>query len=171
MHTDNELGRFELATANDKQEILTLYRLAIGSLGCTWSMDYPNEEILENDIKREALFVLKSKTDEILGAISIDDDMEVEKLSCWSDELKPGAELARLVVKEDCQNQGIARFLITKTMEELKKRNYKSVHFLVSKTHEKALRSYAKLCFEKKGETNLFGGDWWCYEKPLDGLE
>lgn len=168
MHKDNHVTTFMLATANDKHEILSLYRQAIGSDGCTWSMDYPNEEILDGDLERDALFVLKNHKNEIIGAISIDADMAVENLPCWSKELKPGAELARLVVKESCRNQGIARILLASAMEELKKRQYKSVHFLVSKTHERALRSYAKLKFEKKGETDLFGGDWWCYEKALE---
>lgn len=158
---------FLLAKASDKEEILTMYRQAIGSPGCTWSMDYPNEELLHCDMERAALFVLKNQTGELIGAISIDQDDAVEQLNCWSKELKPGAELARLVVKEKWQNHGIARLLLTFAMEELKKRNYKSVHFLVSKTHEKALRSYARLEFDKAGETDLFGTDWWCYEKAL----
>lgn len=154
-------------TIKDKQELLSLYQSMIGTEGCTWTEDYPNEEILENDIKRQAIFVMKNEKNEIIGTISIDDDKEVDSLACWSDNLKPAAELARLAIKSDYQNQGLARLMLQKTMEELKKRNYKGVHFLVSKTNRKALHSYAKLNFEKRGESNLYGEEWWCYEKEL----
>lgn len=159
--------QFKTATKDDIEEIMKLYRNAIGSEGCTWSMDYPNEEIAQGDLKRNALFCLKNQAEEIVGAISIDDDKVVEELDCWSENLKPGAELARLVVKEAYQNQSIARMLLTCAMEELVKRGYKSVHFLVSKTNERALRSYAKLNFVNRGEADLFGEHWWCYEKGL----
>lgn len=158
---------FGLAKEEDKEQILSLYRSVIGSQGCTWSMDYPNQEMMQGDFKREALFVLKNHENEIVGAVSVDDDRVVEELSCWSEELRPGAELARLVVKESYQNQGIARVLIRSVQEVLRERGYKSVHFLVSKSNERALRSYAKLNFAKKGDADLFGEHWWCYEKPL----
>lgn len=151
----------------DKQEILSLYHSMIGTEGCTWTMDYPNEEILEKDFSRQAIFVIRNEKNEIIGAISIDDDKEVDGLTCWSDSLKPAAELARLAVKGPYQNQGLARFMLQCVIQELKKRNYKSVHFLVSKTNVRALRSYARLNFKKKGESNLYGENWWCYEKEL----
>lgn len=158
---------FVLAKEEDSAEIMALYRSVLGSEGCTWSLDYPNEEILQDDLVREALFVLKKDEKEIVGAISIDDDKIVDELACWSEKLQPGAELARLVVKEAYQNQGIARILIQSMEKILRKEGYRSVHFLVSKTNERALRSYAKLNFTNKGDADLFGQHWWCYEKEL----
>lgn len=158
---------FKIATKNDIEEIMQLYRNAIGSIGCTWSMDYPNEEIAKKDLERKDLFCIKNKEGEVIGAISIDDDKIVEMLPCWNKNLKPGAELARLVVKENYQNQSIARTLLKCAMQELVKRGYKSVHFLVSKTNDRAIRSYAKLDFSNCGEVDLFEEHWWCYEKEL----
>lgn len=158
---------FQNATKEDMEEIRKLYRDAIGSPGCTWSLEYPNAEIMQGDMERNALFCLKNEAGKIIGAISIDDDKVVESLSCWDENLKPGAELSRLVVRESEQNQGIARILLKQAMQELKKRGYQSVHFLVSKTNERALRSYAKLDFSNCGEADLFGEHWWCYEKSL----
>lgn len=158
---------FKNATKDDVEEIIKLYQAAIGSPGCTWSMDYPNEAITMDDLNRNALFCLKNDSGEIIGAVSIDDDKEVERLSCWTNNLQPVAELARLVVREDYQNRGIARQLLLDAMQELAGQGYKSVHFLVSKTNERALRSYAKLHFVNCGEVDLFGEHWWCYEKEL----
>lgn len=155
---------FLKANEEDRAVITALYKSAIGSLGCTWNDDYPSLEHTESDMARDGLFCLKNESGEIIGAISIDDDAQVEELPCWS---KNGAELARLVVKEEYQNQGIAGLLLRKAMEVLKQRGYAYVHFLVSKEHTKALRAYEKLNFDKVGECNLYDGNWWCYEKTL----
>lgn len=158
---------FELAKQEEKEQIMDLYRKAIGSTGCTWSLDYPNEAIFDSDILRKALFCLKEETGEIIGAISIDDDKVVDELPYWTNDWQPGAELARLVVREDYQGCGIAGILIQSIMEELILRGYRSVHYLVSKNHERAVRAYAALDFTLMGETDLFGEHFLCYEKRL----
>lgn len=155
---------FLQAKEEDKEEIIALYKKAIGSLGCTWSQDYPSKEHTDADLERAGLFCLKTDAGEIIGAISIDEDKQVETLPCWSE---GGAELARLVVKEAYQNQGIAGQLLQNAMGVLKKRGYEYVHFLVSKNHTKALKAYDKLNFDKVGESDLYEENWWCYEKKL----
>lgn len=159
--------KFVLAEEKDKKEVLALYRSMIGSEGCTWTMDYPNEDNLEDDFGRNALFTLKNEGGEIVGVISIDDDASVEALDCWSAKLQPSAELARLAVKKSYQNQGLARLLLKSAMEELRKRGCKSVHFLVSKTNYRAINSYSEIGFDIKGESDLYGEHWLCYEKKL----
>lgn len=158
---------FENATKEDKKEILELYKSLIGTPGCVWTDIYPDEEEIDFDLRREALFCMRDDDGKIAGVISIDEDEAVEKLTCWSKELQPSGELARLGVRQDCQNQGIARELLKKGMEEMKKRGNKSVHFLVCKTNIKAIRSYEKLCFNTVGECEMFGSPYWCYEKAL----
>ena len=155
---------FLLANEEDLEVILGLYKAAIGSMGCTWSEHYPTREHTEGDLKRGDLFCFKTKTGEIVGVIAIDDDKEVEKLVCWKEN---GAELSRLVVKENYQNQGIAGKLLKEAMAVLKQRGYDYVHFLVSKHHTKALKAYEKLNFDNVGESDLYDGTWWCYEKKL----
>ncbi len=159
---------FASATEEDQEEILSLYRSAIGTEGCTWSMEYPNEDILKDDIEHQRIFCMKNQSGEIVGIISIDVDEEVGKLACWTEGLKPAAELARLGVKRQYQNMGIAKLLLEGAMRELVRRGYKGVHFLVSKTNEKAIRAYAGMGFRVSGECNLYGENWWCYEKELE---
>ena len=158
---------FQKATIEDVNEISMLYRAAIGTDGCTWSLDYPNAEITRGDLGRGDLFCMKTEGGEIVGAISVDDDKEVEGLPCWSEDLKPVAELSRLVVKESYRNQSVARKLLSCGMEELRKRGCKGVHFLVSPGNERALRSYARLEFTNCGECDLYDHHWFCYEKQL----
>lgn len=158
---------FVRAAAADKAEILALYRSLVGTEYCAWTDEYPNETEIEGDLSRNALFCMKDENGKIAGTISIDHDEEVEKLPCWREALKPAGELSRLGVRREYQNQGLARQLLQYGMEELKRRGFKSVHFLVCKTNIKAIRSYSKLNFEVVGECSLFGEDWWCYEKAL----
>lgn len=159
--------KFEKARDSDKTEILELYHSLVGTKYCAWTLEYPSEKDIEGDMSRNALFCLKNEKDEIIGVISIDKDEAVENLSCWNNQLQPSAELSRLGVKTDYQNQGIARKLLQYGMEELKKQGKKSVHFLVCKTNQKAIRSYDKLHFTIVGECELFGECFWCYEKEL----
>ena len=71
------------AAESDIEEITGLYEQAKGSKFCTWDEHYPNTEITWGDLERDALFCMKTETGEIVGAISIDDDKEVE--SCTLD--------------------------------------------------------------------------------------
>lgn len=158
---------FQEATKEDIIEISRLYSEAIGTDGCTWSLDYPNLEITNGDYERGDLFCIRTQKGEIVGAISVDDDKEVESLLCWSKDLQPVAELARLVVREDFQNKGIARKLLAGAMDMLKERGCQGVHFLVSPGNERALRSYAKLRFTHCGDCDLYNHHWYCYEKAL----
>lgn len=158
---------FGRAAKEDKAEILALYRSLVGTAFCAWTEDYPGEQDVDGDLARDGLFCLKDAAGKIIGAISIDQDEQVENLPCWSKELMPAAELSRLGVRPEYQNQGIARQLLGCGMEELKRQGKKGVHFLVCKTNRKAIRSYDKLNFNVVGECQVFGEEWWCYEKGL----
>lgn len=159
--------KFVKATGNDKAEILALYRSLVGTEFCAWNDNYPGECEFEGDLSRDALFCLKDDEGKIIGVISIDDDQAVENLPCWTESLRPAAELSRLGVRVENQNQGIAGKLLQYGMDELKRQGMRSVHFLVCKTNKKAIRSYDKLNFDIVGECELFGEEWWCYEKSL----
>lgn len=158
---------FMQATASDKEEILRLYKSQIGREYCPWDEHYPGTQEIDYDLSREALFIIKNEQNEIVGAVSMDMDAQVEALTCWSEELYPGAELARLTVRVDCQNQGLARELIKCGMKELKERGYKSIHFLVNKHNLKALRAYAHLEFRVVGECFMYEQPFLCYEKEI----
>lgn len=158
---------FQKADQRDKAEILDLYHSLVGTEGCAWTEDYPGEEDIEGDMARDGLFCLKNPEGTIVGVISIDQDEAVESLTCWSEELAPAAELSRLGVRIEYQNQGIAGVLLRHGMEELRRRGKKGMHFLVCKTNEKAIRAYNKLDFCVVGECEMYGEEWWCYEGRL----
>ena len=154
------------AKEEDRAEIMSLYEAQKGRPYCPWDEDYPSYATIDFDLSRDALFVLKIDGC-IKAAISIDEDEAVAELSCWSKDLSPGGELSRLAVLPDEQNKGFARMMLQFGMDELKRRGFKSVHFLVNKYNIKAIRSYAVFGFDVVGECHLYDQDFLCYEKEL----
>lgn len=100
-----------LAEEFDKDELLKLYRSMIGG-AADWNEYYPSMENIEFDIAHDSLFVMKNQKREIIAAISIDHDEEVDKLDCWSKDFQPSAEVARVCVRKDLQGQGIAKMMM-----------------------------------------------------------
>lgn len=155
------------AREEDKEEILSLYRSAIGTEGCTWSKQYPSDDTISFDLSRHSLFCLRDEDRKITGVITIDADEEVEALSCWSKELTPVAELSRLGVRKDLYGQGIAKMLMDQGIKLLKEKGYKAVHFLVAKENTRALAAYKGFDCRLVGECHLFDVEFYCYEREI----
>lgn len=159
---------FGPAREEHKEVVLALYKSLLGTPYCLWNEYYPSMDEIEKDLLREDLFCLWDKeTDALAGVISVDLDPEIDAYECWSKELVPARELARLGVATEYQNRGIAKRLILSAMDVLRERGYKGVHFLVGKENLIALRAYEKLHFHNVGEHELWGHDYRCYEKEL----
>lgn len=158
--------RFRRADERDADRITALYEEARGQAGCTWDETYPNREILDDDLSRGDIFVMEVN-DTLAGAISIDADPLTDALTCWSRELTPQAEIARVVVAEDFRGMGIAPSMFLELHKILKNRGCKSVHYLVSPDNQKALHAYEKLGYHCVGHADLYGHHWDCYETAL----
>ena len=156
------------ATGENAEEVLSLYRVQLGRECCNWNENYPGRETIEYDLARDSLFVMKDRDGKIIGAISVDQDEDVDQLPCWSPDLQPGGEFSRVAVAPACQNRGLAKKLVLYVAEVLKRRGYRSIHILVYRGNFKALRTYAFFGFRLVGECHLFGEDFLCYEKELN---
>lgn len=152
------------AKVEEFEEVAALYQSVMGQEGCTWSEDYPSREMIREDVECGRIYCAFGEKNEIISAFALASDPVVDALPCWSKDITPVSEIMRLVVKREYQNQGIARIMLAFGMEELKKRGFHGVHFLVSQTNERAIRSYEKLHFQNVGEVSLFENDWYCYE-------
>ncbi len=161
--TDYEIVR---ASEEDRAEIMALYSLQLGREFCPWDEDYPSNETIDFDLSRDALFVMK-KEGRIVAAISLDEDEAVNALPCWDKSLEPEGELARLAVHPDEQNSGLGRVMFKFGTEELKRRGYRGLHFLVNRYNTKALRCYAKFNCNMVGECHMYDQDFFCYEIKL----
>ena len=154
------------AVKEDTQKLLELYRSMIGG-AAGWNEYYPGIETIESDLSRNALLVMENEKGELLASISIDDDESVDSLKCWDETLLPGAELARLCIRKEYQNKKIARMMMAYAINVLRKQGKRSVHILVRKGHEVAMRSYTHLGYEKVGECSLYDMQFVCMERAL----
>ena len=159
--------RIEMASAADRDEVMALYRLQKGREFCPWTEEYPAVENFEDDVAHDALFVLRTPAGQIVGAISIERDPDVDALPCWTPALQPAGEIARLAVHPEYQGRGLARRLVAFIMEELARRGCRSIHLIVNCRNVKALRSYAAFRFDTVGECDMYNQHFLCYEKAL----
>ena len=155
-----------LASSADKDKILALYKTMLYG-PAEWDEDYPNEETIGFDMSRDALFVMKNDDDEVIAAISIDKDNEVDSLPYWDKSLAPSGEFSRICVRKDMQSQGIARRMILHVFDVMRKDGKKGAHILVKTGHEAALALYGKLGFKTVGECFMYGKDFICMEVKL----
>lgn len=159
--------QIELASAQDRDEIMRLYTLQKGRAYCFWTADYPAPENVEDDLAHDALFVIRNQAGRILAAVSIERDEQVDCLSCWSPRLVPAGEIARLAVHPSCQNQGYGRRIVAGIMQILKDRGCQSIHLLVNANNVPAIRTYRFFHFDQVGECDMYHQHFLCLEKDL----
>ena len=152
---------FQLANYNDIPEIIGIYHSLVGTPGCTWSLDYPNRETAEDDIKNDWLYTLKEHG-KIIAAASAGKFDDWSHLQQW----KPNnpCELARIGVSPAFQKQGIGTIILRRIIAAMKEQGFDGMRFIVSKTNPAALALYDKNGFERCGETFVFDMDWYCYQ-------
>lgn len=157
---------FRLAEKAEADKILELYHSVLDTPCCRWSLEYPVMANIEDDLSRDGLFCLV-ENDEIIGAISIDKDDDVEALECWDKQLVPSMEVSRLCVRNDYQGKGLASILLENMMAYGANNGYKSIHYLVSKHNPIAQKAYKRLNFNLVGECQMYHDEYYCYEKVL----
>lgn len=161
---------FDRVSESERENVLAIYHSMVGTAGCTWNMEYPDEHEIAADLARGELFCIRGR-EGILGVISVDRDEAVSALPQWDALAKKPAELARLAVIHSYQNRGLARRLILSTVEILKQQEYDTVRYLVSPGNKKALASYAKLNFEYRGSAFLYEQEWFLYEQAIERIK
>ena len=163
----SEACRIVRASEADRKSLMRLYTLQKGQEYCPWTESYPAPENITDDLERDALFIMRNGAGEVIASVSIEEDADVDALSCWNPALAPGKEIARLAVDPRYQNRGLARKMVAFIMDVLRNRGYRSIHFLVNHRNLKAIRSYAAFDFRIVGECDLYGQHFLCYEKEL----
>ncbi len=152
---------------SEKDQALSVYRSLIGSFGCTWSIEYPSMEDVEEDIQNKALYgVYDNEALIALAAANQDDDYD--ELNLKSGNLKRACSLSRIGVRADYQRKGIARLLISAMEKDLYAHGYDGIHLLVSKTNPHAIALYESMSFKRCCEAFLYERNWYYYQKRLE---
>jgi len=157
---------FTAAGAGDADKVLALYQSVIGREFCTWNEFYPGMEEIQTDYESGNLFVLRDGA-EIVGAISIVPDNELDDLEFWR--IKDGkvGEIARVAVAPEYQGRGLALLMVRETEKILKHRVCRAVHLLAAKINIPACHTYQKAGYHLMGECDMFE-HWFCaYEKEF----
>lgn len=157
----------ELITAanTDAEAVMALYKSVIGRPFCTWNDDYPGEFEINHDLETGNLFLLK-ENGEILGAVSVVPENELDDFSCWH--IRENArEIARVVIDPRQQGKGFSSALVRCVLEKLKARGCKAVHLSVAEVNIPAQKTYFSLGFRKLHECDLYGHHFFLCEKAL----
>lgn len=154
------------AAPEEAEEALKLYRSLLGREGVTWDEGYPNAEIVGEDIARGNLYAA-FEDGRIVAAAALEEEAETDAHPFWTLPT-PAATLSRVAVRVDRQNQGLAKRMIRRVMEEMRLRGYRSARYLVSANNLRARAAYRALDFRFAGEAEAYGQHWLCYERALD---
>ena len=157
------MNYIRLAKFEDKEEILNLYHSLIGTIGCTWSMDYPTISEIEYDVEKGFLYCMCDEKDAIIAVATAGIDDETEWLMQASNMNKP-CILSRVGVKLSMHNHGLGQILVKYVIEDVEKQGYEGIIMLVSKTNPSAIAMYEKLNFTYCGESMMYDIDWFIYK-------
>jgi len=160
---------FRKAIFDEEQAILSLYNEVKekGKVDGTsdWDDDYPNKEILKDDLDNHRIFVLIDGN-EIIAAISIfeEDEQNIQSLD-WA-KVK-ACFLVRLCVSPKYQSKGIGEKMMRNINGYAKDKGFKATHHLAAKVNTAANRLYKRMGYRDLGLIHLYDTDFIAYEMLL----
>ena len=150
----------------DAEAIYALYHSLIYMPYGTWNEDYPDFELVQEDLARSEVFVMRDD-ERLIAAIENEDSDEFDGMAPWFDDVKKWAQLGRLGVAREYQGRGIGRTMMRYALERAKEEGCDAVRLLVGVHNLPAQRAYATLGFDVCGEAEAWGNRWLCYQKRL----
>ena len=156
---------FRKAVKEDLPFVLNLYRGAIGTPGCVWDEEYPNEETLKEDFEGENLYVfLDGET--VIGAVSRLPDTDLDGRADWKT-TKGHIEIARVVISRAYAGKSLAVKMLESLFDCLRKQGVTAVHLAAAVCNPAAVKTYKKLGFEFLKEAFVYGHEYYLCEKQL----
>lgn len=134
-----------------------------------WNEDYPNLEVINNDIHNKDLYVIKNEKD-CLGIIVINEEQSPEyKDINWKDHSEKVLVIHRLAVHPKYQGQGIARKLMDFAESYAGENGYMSIRLDCYSGNPRLNKVYLKRGYESRGQVYFPMREmpFNCYEKIL----
>ncbi len=147
------------AYSEEADAVYDLYQSVIGSEFCVWNEAYPGREEIAADLSSDGLWVLADR-EELLGAISVVPERELDSFSCWTPVAGRHCEIARVVVSPDAQGRGFSGEMLRSLLPILAAEGCQAVHLAVSVTNLPAVSVYRRFGFSRVGEAELWGGQY-----------
>ena len=160
---------FRKALFDEELKLLSLYNEVKekGKIDGTsdWDEDYPNNDILKQDLENKRIFVLVEEN-KIIAAISIfvEDEPDIQSLD-WA-KVK-ACFLVRLCVSPKYQSKGIGEKMMRNINDYAKGKGFKATHHLAAKVNIAANRLYRRMGYREVGMINLYDTDFIAYEMLL----
>ncbi|GMQ57365.1 GNAT family N-acetyltransferase [Vallitalea sediminicola] len=159
------------AIIDDKDEIMKLVSDCVNNMRAQnifqWNENYPNEEVILEDIADGNLYVMKDEN-RFLGIITLNEEQDEEyKTVDWKSESTGILVVHRLAVSPLGQGKGIGKSFMSFAEDLVRQKNYKTIRLDTYSGNPIALSFYDRLGYEKVGEVYFPGRDlaFYCYEK------
>jgi ribosomal protein S18 acetylase RimI-like enzyme len=156
---EKEQLKIEIGKSSEINELFQIYLNGKNDLEKNgiyqWTDNYPNRLIIENDLKRGVLFVLK-KNKELVGAINISEDQETEYQTVeWKFNDSKVLVIHRLVIDPKYKRKGYAKILMDFAEEFAKENYYSSIRLDAYSQNKIVLELYNKRKYIVRGEVNF----------------
>ena len=163
------MQRFRLASINEVDYINNMFNTAKakGRIDGTsdWDEDYPNREIIEEDIKNQDLYILEDQG-KMIASISIV-EKEPEEINDLGWERVRSCFLVRLCVAPEYQGKGIGEQMMKSISIIAQEKGYKATHHLAAEVNKSANRLYKRMGYKNLGLIHAYDTDFIAYEKVL----
>lgn len=162
---------FRKALMEDLPEILVLYKAVVENMISSginqWSDEYPNKEVLTEDIEKgELILALSDKR--IVSAFVMNEFADEDYYKAdWQYPHLRWCVVHRLCVSPVCHRQGIATLVMNYVEGTAKLQGYEAIHLDTFSGNPKALSLYHKLGFVDVGEAYWARGRFIIMEKKL----
>ena len=162
---------FRKASGADLPEILTLYKAVVENMISSginqWSDEYPNKDVLSEDIEKSELTVAVSDN-RIVSAFVMNEFADEDYYRAdWQYPNLRWCVVHRLCVSPECHRQGVATSVMQYVEDTAKSQGFESIHLDTFSGNPKALSLYHKLGFTDVGEAYWARGRFIIMEKKL----
>ena len=153
---------FKLAEEKELNVIIKTYKDVIKANFTTWDENYPSKELVQEDIEKKTLYVLKNKDEIVAISFLGPNENENEK---WEYKLQNPLGIARICVAPKYQGQGFGKLMLKHLIKLAKEKRADGLHFHVAILNKVAIKMYLSCGFENcgKGKAN-YGYDYYKFE-------
>lgn len=171
--TEKEQLKIDKGTLSDLNQLFQIYvngKTDLEKSGIyQWTNNYPTRSIIESDLKKDVLFVLKNGK-EMVGAINISEEQEPEYESInWEFDNSKVLVIHRLVIDPKYQGKGYARILMDYAEKFASKNNYSSIRLDAYSQNKRVIKFYNNRKYFIRGNVNFPEREYpfHCMEKEL----
>ena len=160
---------FQPATPAELATAVAIARAAAASPYSHWDADYPNQEILAEDIARGELYLLRESGTPCAMISILDEAQECNVVPFpWPEPRDHTCMLSRLGIVPEAQGRGLAVETMRLAADAARARGFTTARLLASEDNPVANHIYQKLGYCARGRARLWDSeDFVGYELPL----